>query len=596
MRKLLKIKSKKRIIPRIGAFFLALNMIFWMMPVGIMMSHAEAGIYITDITLMEGDLSSQNLEEAGYNVIEQSLNPSKGAEIHLGYQTGGEGNAIRDILVSANSGGSLKFDGHTYQKVSDISLNKGAGGSNMYLYVTRDEDAGEPIRGVSFFAKKTSSGFSDDSPILASDGSEVVITDKNKVADFDEGVGGSELYLRMYKGNVYRPYVEKVVVVSAKSEEEAIKELAGKKCTFYVNYDIGDEETVMLGFTRTDDEEKALKSLVGIGGKVAVDPSDAASGAAATVADADGKINIKGVDYTPVDGGKVKGKKPYTFYMTTDERAGEPIMDLVACGYDPEEEGLKDMNEDSEDVDTDDEQSPENDGETDESDSSDDQESDEGQNDGSENDQEDDADEENADSDENNEENEETQSGDPSDTETVSDNSSKGMLGILCLAGVQIADADEGNENKDSNEAKSPYAKAYRLYTEITMKDWIAGYFLRGGGQAGTKYLDEEKEYDSAANNDDTLWISNMYCSDSKGKQFVNSIGYVTEPGEAESDPFEKTVELKTSDSKGESTSTASVFGIGIGKLAICIMIFMAMGVIIISLAYKLRKLNKKQS
>ena len=76
---------------------------------------------------------------------------------------------------------------------------------------------------ISFLVKQTKEGFGDDSQILASDGSEVVTTVDGKVADFDAGIGNSEVYLRMYKGNLYRPYVEKVVAATAENDEDALR-------------------------------------------------------------------------------------------------------------------------------------------------------------------------------------------------------------------------------------------------------------------------------------------------------------------------------------------------------------------------------------
>ncbi len=578
-------KRYKNAGARAGAFFLVMNMILWLLPVGMVRVKAEGGSYITQITLAEGSLATLTLEESGYQTVEQSLNPSGGAEVHLGFQTGGEGDAIRDILVSASGSGSLTVDGCSYQKVSDISLNSGAaGGGQRFLYVSRDEKAGEPIRGISFFAKKTKDGFSSEGPVLASDGSEVVTTDKHKVANLDEGVSGSELYLRMYKGNLYRPYVENVVVAEADSEEDAILELAGKRCTYFVNYNIGEDKSVMVGYTRTDDEEKALRALVAIGGKESE------------------TLTIKDVPYTPVDGGRVKADKTYSFYMTTDERAGEPIVDLIACGYDPDEFGLEDLNKESDEN----------------KEAEEEKESDTGDEAGEEPEQnEEEPKEEAEEKDEKEEEKEEEpkedkkeeaeeapneESHDEGEAEdTVSEvGTGRRIPGFLCVVGLNddafaVSGGSVGSTEGTDEDAR--LAKAYRLYSEIEMKDWISGYFLRGGGQTASKYLYEEGDYTSASNSDEKLWISNIYCSGKKGKQFINCIGYVTKPGEVDSDPFEVTLACDEAEdyakNRGEAESTASVFGMNIGQLAMFGMIFVIMAGIIISLGYKLIKVRK---
>ena len=629
----------KSLLKRVAAFFLALNMCFWMLPIGILTARAEGGSYITDITLMQGDLSIQTLEGSGYKVIEQSLNPSGGDEIHLGYNTGGEGGAIRDIIVSSNGGGSITVDGNSYQRVSDISLNSGAGGTSQYMYVSRDEKAGEPIKGISFFARKTSTGFEDDSPILASDGSEVVITDGGKIADFDEGIGGSELYLRMYKGDIYRPYVEKVVVATADSEEAAIEKLAGKRCTYYINYDIGDDKTVMLGYTRTSDVGKALRGLVAIGGDASKDSTGSSDSDQASASD---QILIKDIAYTAVEDGEVKGKDDYRFYVTTDEKAGEPIIDLVACGYDPEDFGLMDMNKEAEPTqspepteeaqpedqagdETEDGVKEENDDTSEEAGEPEEDKNEEPVQQPDENDQTESPDTES----DTEADTEETASLEPTarkaasrlmvvglDTERLIENDAPDASDTSDASDETASDSEapvdkdieEGGEtptdtdeesSEQTEEINTGLAKAYRLYTEIEMKDWISGYYLRGGGKVGSKYLYDESGFISASESSDKLWLSNIYCSNKKGKQFVNDIGYITMPGSTDADPFEEEVPFDQAEeyAKGQITgeSTASVFGFGIGQFAMFVMIVAILSAIIISLGYKLYKLSKSE-
>ena len=683
---------RREIFVRAGAFFLILNMVFWMLPIGLLTARAEGGDYITEITLMEGNLSALSLEESGYNVIEQPLNLTGSSNLYLGYRTGGEGSAIRDLVVSSSGSGSIEVDGHSYQKVSDVSLNTGAGGSSLYLYASYDSETGGALRGLSFFVKKSDT-FSDDSPVLASDGSEVVTSDNGKVADLDEGIGGSELYLRMYKGNLYMPYVERVVVATAGSEEDAIAELAGKGCTYYVNYDIGDDKCVFVGYTRTDDEKKALRALIAIGGdeediqkqiEKADNPEEAGDGEEDGAGEAEtedvgenmiraganeGEIEFHGVSYAPVEGGEVKSDQKYTFYMTTDERVGEPIMDLVAFGYDPAEFGLENLGNDEEAEETEEETETEETTETEE------QEKQEGSDEAGESD---DATQ--------SEYNEGGEGSDEAEPETVSSvTSGNRALGRLCMVGLNLSalssrsepvekvaelesdsvpesndepgdasNVDEGSdesapkdetepdaksdntpsesedesedeskdegeqeevsdgddkegaegeekeeekEDKDKDKAKKKskgLAKAYRIYTEISTKDWVTGYFLRGGSQTVSKYLYEESGYMSASESDETLWISNIYGSDKKGAQFTNCIGYVTSPGETEADPFEVTLSYdEAKESPDNAESTASVFGMGISQLVICGMIGVILVGVIASLGYKLRTVNR---
>ena len=676
----------KNIIRRAGAFILAMTMGFWMLPIGMLQSSAEAGVYITEIRLEQGDLSSESLEESGYSLIGQPLNPAGTTDLYLGYQTGGESGAIRDLMVSSSGSGSIEVEGISYQKVSDISLNEGAGGSALYLYASYDAQAGEPLRGLSFLVKKSPGGFEDNSSLLASDGSELVITDDGKPADFDEGIGESEIYLRMYKGNLYRPYVDDVIVATAGSEEAAIAELVVKRCTYYVNYDIGDKKSVFVGYTRTDDEEKALRALVAIGGDVSelaeAGESDDSEEADSEETDSDvgDSIYIKDVPYTPVEGGTVKSDRDYTFYMTKDKEAGEPVIDLIACGYDPAEFGLIEEPEKTEKPEETEEpaeaETPEDtetqegeDGSSEDQGSTQDAESGSGDSDdgsgsdGSEEQQQEATDEGSSDTSESSEDG-------STDTETVSELPvNRRALGTLCVAGLRVQVADEyevekvaeldgtssdtgsdaadqsedtagdtdsdaaepdsasetdeapgsedGSAAEDDQDASSEsddaapsteedsgeedeteeseggmkLADAYRIYSETTRKDWISGYFLRGGGQAASKYLYDESEYVSASQSDEELWISNIYCSSKKGKQFVNYIGYVSAPGQSDGNPFMEAVPYSEADE--EAKSTASVFDSTISKMALALMACAIIGAVIGSLVYKLVKTRK---
>ena len=694
--------------------FTALTMCLWLLPVGIIKSHAEAGVYITEIALMQGDLSMENLEEAGYTVIAQPLNPAGTTDLYMGYKTGSEGSAIRDLMIAEAGSTTIDSDGASYQRISDISLNTGAGGEGMYLFASYDAAAGEALWGLSFLVKQTKEGFGDDSQILASDGSEVVTTVDGKVADFDAGIGDSEVYLRMYKGNLYRPYVENVVAATAENDKDAIAELAAKRCTYYVNCDIGSEKPVYVGYTRTDDETKALRGLIAIGGDVEelataanesdesseegeptdTEASEDGSGGITIEATPEGEPVINGITYTMIDGGEIESDKKYTFYMTKDEAAGEPVMDLIACGYDPEELGLDSLDdgkeEEKEDEKTEEEgpeetekpeeaepEGAESEGKDEPSEESSDPSTSEGKEEGSGGDEGSDTGKKDSQSEEphagaESEPQEEAPASESSDeTETVSEKRIKNTaLGMMCVVGLNVGygpddsvekvvdnetenadsdkndtgeesggdeessekkndgessdtegkaeekseeqtggDAEEANEEaKEESEEKtdrkeSGLAGAYRIYKEITVKDWISGYFLRGGGQSASKYLYDEGEYMSAAESEDTLWISNIYCSSKKGKQFANSIGYITKPGESEADPFTETISYEEAEKqakkstgnksdKEDAESTASVFGDNMSTIVICGLICAVLIAIIGSLGYKLKKMG----
>ncbi len=361
----------------------------------------------------------------------------------------------------------------------------------------------------------------------------------------------------MYKGELYRPYVDNVIVATGDSEEAVISKLAAKRCTYYVNMDIGDEKPVYLGYTRTDDETKALRGLVAIG------TDESGSG------QTDEEIHIKDITYKAVKGGDIHSDNDYIFYMTKDEDAGSPIYDLVACGYDPEEMGLTEQEETV----TDEEDAGETD--TGEPDTGEGEEPDEGSDD---------------------------------DTEIPSDAASGSTVTLTQgePEGGQSDDGDvteekepeEDDQGSESDVEKTGFADAIRVYSDITMKDWVSGYFVRGGGQSASKYLYEESSYVSASESDEKLWISNIYCSSKKGTQFVNYIGYVSEPGMSEKSPFKKAVSYDSGDdaegdASQEPDSTASVFDGNITAFAIAVMACAALIAVIGSLGYKMKKTDE---
>ena len=149
---------------------------------------------------------------------------------------------------------------------------------------------------------------------------------------------------------------------------------------------------------------------------------------------------------------------------------------------------------------------------------------------------------------------------------------------------------EKDDQGSESDVEKTGFADAIRVYSEITMKDWISGYFVRGGGQSASKYLYEESAYVSASESDEKLWISNIYCSSKKRTQFVNYIGYVSEPGMSEKSPFKKAVSYDSGDASQEPDSTASVFDGNISALAIAVMVCAVLIAVIGSLGYKMKK------
>ena len=113
--------------------------------------------YIKDIKLVgqdNNDGAIDRLRSEGYTVINYDLNHmASGQYIYLGYKiTENYNEAIKDItfIKGNNPAHTINQNNRTYTLCSytgdggfDGNLNKGAGGKNIYLYYTRDDDEGE---------------------------------------------------------------------------------------------------------------------------------------------------------------------------------------------------------------------------------------------------------------------------------------------------------------------------------------------------------------------------------------------------------------------------------------------------------------------
>ncbi|SDB07393.1 hypothetical protein [Eubacterium oxidoreducens] len=583
---------KHKMIKKISAVILTAALCIGLYPGGMLSAKADnSASYITDLQIMSGADAITKLEDAGYTAMSISLNPVSNAEesslLYLGYKMGSADNAITDIRVG--SGTSLSIDGCNYSKVSNLSLNQGTGGSNIYLYASRSLDAGEPIRGIAFQVIKSQDGFETDHKILSSDGSFVVRNAQDEVADFDEGISASEMYLKMYKGNIYKPYIDKVVAVKASDESAAAKKIASLGCNYYLGYAIeATDANVYLGYTRTDDKKKAIRSLIAAPGKK--------------------EIQVEEITYQKVSGGGNKALDGYSFYVTYDQDAGEPVMDLIAYGYGPEnaqiktkKEESKETKEDNSDKESTDEsektteqqeetkQEEVKESETKESDTSSDDENAQTQSQEVSSDESSQSEETKGESSE--EETKETED-DVQPKTTKEDSSQEENENEVSQENTKInsSDAESDNENtkesadeetkeEDKTQAKEAdseeetiqedeeqstqddedtisYAPGIRVYKEISTKDYISQYYLKGGDVGAIQYLYDEKEYQSASNSDKVLWVSNIYCSDKDGNQFINNIGYVTSADSVKDAPFET---LYSIDDKSTMTTASAI-------------------------------------
>lgn len=111
--------------------------------------------------------AKNTITNGGFTLIDKDLNVGAGGQfVYMGYKTTTEHTkALRDIKFyvadsnSAQSSITCTVNGKecTYTQLSTIDLNKGAGGDYIYVYGSYDENAGPPIKTISFGSTTTTS-------------------------------------------------------------------------------------------------------------------------------------------------------------------------------------------------------------------------------------------------------------------------------------------------------------------------------------------------------------------------------------------------------------------------------------------------------
>lgn len=161
---------------------------------------AEKNVYISSINISAAATAStakNSLTSGGYTLIDKDLNADSGGNyIYMGYKTTTDpSKALRDIrfyvadAAESRSTASVTVNGRkcTYSRITDIDLNKGAGGHYIYAYTTNDENAGPPIKAISFGNSATSSEYK----VATTLGSPY------RVADLNADAGGEYIYCYM---------------------------------------------------------------------------------------------------------------------------------------------------------------------------------------------------------------------------------------------------------------------------------------------------------------------------------------------------------------------------------------------------------------
>ena len=161
-------------------------------------------VYITTADNKE-DAMDKLFDMGAEGFVDMNLNKGTvfGSNIYMGYSyTANPDEAIKDIVAyhKKNPPATLTDDyGRTFTLVSNIDLNKGAGGDYIYLYTTKQDDgSSDPIVTITANTKISTSS----SKTTWIDGSEkTVVTectkkwDSTTCSDFNKGAGGAYVYL-----------------------------------------------------------------------------------------------------------------------------------------------------------------------------------------------------------------------------------------------------------------------------------------------------------------------------------------------------------------------------------------------------------------
>lgn len=203
--------------------------------------------YLTGISVASGSDAGAQLEEQGYTSFPQQMNldtladsvtvetVSGEASVLLGYQTGAQEDAITDLIVSTEKT-EEKVDGDLhYELASEVSLNEGTDGTPLYLYYTKDVEAGSGIVDLSFYVSGQTEYQQSDAgkPILDNDGAEPVRMEDGSPANLEDGRADLELYVCMIRAELYLPYVSEIVAIDGSDDETVARQAVEHGCNYY---------------------------------------------------------------------------------------------------------------------------------------------------------------------------------------------------------------------------------------------------------------------------------------------------------------------------------------------------------------------------
>lgn len=267
---------------------------------------ASAPMGISEVKIATGEMAIEELEREGYIVIYQNLNYAPGAEerIYLGYKQGSD--PICGLVTASELESNLTYEDVVYTPVSDVDLNAQTGGTPVYLYYTKDENAGSGIAALTTFARSPKNDI--DIPDCFGDGSCVVRTTEGMAADFEAGIEDYALYFFMIRSSLCLPYLSEIKTVEISDNENAFEKLAATGCDYYMQEPVGTSgaTATYICYNRTDNASDAVR-LVAV--------SDAAM--------------LDGAEFT-LAGSGVFGESAGNLYYTKSQDLGNPVTELTS--------------------------------------------------------------------------------------------------------------------------------------------------------------------------------------------------------------------------------------------------------------------------
>ncbi|MBQ7504784.1 MAG: hypothetical protein IJT79_05640 [Ruminococcus sp.] len=290
--------------------------------------------FISELRVEAGEEAVAKLEKDGWSVMMVGLNSTADpdSQVYLAYKTN-TGSPITGIVVASGGASCTDKDGVSYNRVSDVDVDKGLGGGAGCIYATYDKKAGSPLVGLDVLRGSNA----DDKVMypITNDGAEIVRTPKGTPADLEKASSSDVIYLAQIRDKIVRPYISEIGVVTDSDKWNAVYTACERGFNYYVDGDIDNAKNTytIIAYDRTADPKDAITNITAVSSKAVkslenknvVDKKAKNSNnvSAATV-------SISDAEYVRVSRKSISAKNPYYIYRTKDTNAGNPISMLYA--------------------------------------------------------------------------------------------------------------------------------------------------------------------------------------------------------------------------------------------------------------------------